>query len=165
MVEQSMTQDMAVMHYGNCPKDAGLAEEKMIVDACRSLGADALVLEQADHAMVVAMNIYDDTYATTSCDPDANLSAVARSLQGRLYSDLCDEGPVAFLPVARVHSAMNVWERQIALVFGRGFAAKLVKGATEGIAPGEMSCDALEDIRLHLYSVTGGCLDLQKVDK
>jgi hypothetical protein len=140
-------------------------EVKTIVDLCRSLRADALVLELADHAIVVAVNDYDGSYAAVSCGPDAHLPSVARGLQVRLYSEPCRESPGTFLPAATVRSVLGRWERQIASVFGRDYAEKLTGGATGEKAPGEMSQDDLERIRLRLSSVIGGCLHLEKVDK
>ena len=138
---------------------------KTLVDLCCSLRADALVLELADHAIVVAVNNYDGSYAAVSCDPDANLPSVSRGLQVRLYSEPCGEGPTAYLPAATVRLAIDRWERQIASVFGPNYAAKLTRGATGEKAPGEMSQDDLERIRLRLSSAIGGCLLLEKVDK
>jgi hypothetical protein len=140
-------------------------EVKTFVDICRSLQADALILELADHAIVVAMNNYDGTYAAVSCDPDAHLPSVVRGLQVRLFSEPCRKNPGTFLPAATVRSVLGRWERQIASVFGRDYAARLTMAATWEEAPGEMSQDDLERIRLRLSSALGGCLLLQKVDK
>lgn len=146
-------------------QDNEVPEVKKIVSVCRSLSADALVLEEADHATVVALNVYDGTYAAASCDPGARFSAVARSLQVRLYSRHEAPSPVAFLPVATVQAALDGWERQIAVVFGQRYAARLVAGAAGAKAAGKVTRDDLERIRLELSSLIGGCLQLEKVDK
>jgi hypothetical protein len=138
---------------------------KRIIDACRNMQADAVALEMEDRTIVVAMNAYDGTYAMTCCDPCANLPTVARGLQLRLYSEPSRDGQAAYLPAATVRSVLLEWERQIALVFGERYASGLINGALGTTAPGEMMPDDLDRIRLQLSSATGGCLDLQKVDK
>jgi hypothetical protein len=151
--------------YASADEKPCPAEVKTFVEICRSLRADAVVLELADQTIVIAMNIYDGTYAVAFCDPEAHFPSVARGLQVRLYSEPCGESSTAFLPAATVRSAMGGWECQIALVFGRHYAAKLMMGASGEKAPGEMSPDDLERIRLRLSSAIGGCLHLEKVDK
>jgi hypothetical protein len=140
-------------------------ELKMIIDACRSLRADALVLEMDDHTTVAVMNVYDGTYATATCRPDAHPLHVVRGLQVRLYSSHCVEGYADFLPAATVRSALGRWERQIAVVFGRHYAAALLSRAMGTKRPGEMSYDDLESVRFQISSAIGGCLLLEKVDK
>lgn len=138
---------------------------KSVVDACRSLRADALALEMPEQAIVAAVNAYDGTYAAAICEPDALLSSIVRGLQVRLYSGQCVESPTAFLPAAAVRSALGRWERQIALVFGGQYAAMLVASAVGTKSAGEMAGDDLESIRLLLSSAIGGCMFLEKVDK
>jgi hypothetical protein len=138
---------------------------KAVVDACRSLRADALALELPEQAIVAAVNPYDGTYAAAICEPDALLSSIVRSLQVRLYSVQCVENPGVYMPAASVRAALGRWERQIALVFGRPYAAMLVASAVGTRPEGEMARDDLESIRLLLSSATGGCMFLEKVDK
>jgi hypothetical protein len=137
---------------------------KKIVDACRSLGADALALELPDQVIVAVVNVYDGAYTAAICQPDAPLASVVRGLQLWLYSGQGLESYTAYLPAATVISALGCWERQIALVFGRQYAAMLVASAGKKAA-GEVSRDDLESIRLLLSSAIGGCVLLQKVDK
>jgi hypothetical protein len=138
---------------------------KVIVDTCRSLRTDALALEMADQVIVAAVNVYDGTYVAAICEPEVSLACVIRGLQVRLYSVECVDSPVIFLPATTVLSALDRWERQIALVFGRQYAAMLVAGASRTKAPGDVAREDLECIRLQLSSAVGGCLLLQKVDK
>jgi hypothetical protein len=140
-------------------------EVKRVVDACRRLNADAVILESIDYAVVASVNVYDSTYAVAICDPGAHLPTVARDLQVRLYRQACEESQINFLPAATVRSALGRWERQIAMVFGRRYAAGLVAGAAEGSKPDGMTRDSLEEVRRRLCVVIGGCIDLQKVDK
>ncbi len=183
MVELFMPGDEAARRHGNYGEDAGMDHEgviacftsgdtkqcpeevKSVIDACRNLRADALVLETIDHTTVAAMNIYDGGFAAALCEPDAHLPSIIRGLQVSLYSGPCDKSPAASIPVATVRSALGRWEQQIALVFGRQYAAMLVTGAARDKAPGEMSGEELERIRLHLVSAIGGCILLEKVDK
>jgi len=140
-------------------------EVKRVIDACRSLRADAVALEMADRMVVVAMNAYDGTYAVACCDPGPHLPSLARGLQVQLYRLPCHDCPTEFLPASVVYKALSRWEQQIALVFGKRYAAKLVAGATRDKSPGEISRDGLESIRLQLSFAIGGCILLQKVDK
>lgn len=140
-------------------------EVKTVVDACRSLLADAVILESIDHAIVVSVSNYDDTYATAICDPEANLPAIARGLRVRLYDQFRNESPGVFLPAATVRKALDRWEGQIAMVFGRQLAAKLVSGRALAITQDRMTRDGLEQIRIQILSATGRCIDLQKADK
>jgi hypothetical protein len=183
MVNLLMPGDEAARRHGNYGIDSGPDHEgvtacftsndtkqcpgevKTILDACHSLRADALVLETIDHATVTVMNIYDGTFAAALCDPYAHLPSIIRGLQVRLYSGPCDESSAASMPAATARSALGRWERQIALVFGRQYAAILVTGAAGDKAPGEMSAEGLEQIRLRLVSAIGGCILLEKVDK
>ena len=178
-----MPGDEAARRHGNYRIDAGPDHEGMtacftskdvtqcpgevitILDACRSLRADAIVLETIDHATVAVMNIYDGTFAAALCDPDAHLPSIIRGLQVSLYSGPCDESSATSLPASTVRSALGRWELQIALVFGKQYAAMLVTGATRDKSPGEISRDGLESIRLQLSFAIGGCILLQKVDK
>jgi hypothetical protein len=183
MVELYMPGEETAVWYGNYGKDAGHDQEgvtarftsedikqcpeevKTILSACRSLRADALVLETVDRTIVVAMNVYDGTFAAALCNPDAHLSSIIRGLQVSLYSGSCNEISTATMPAATIRSAIGRWERQIALVFGRQYAAMLVAEAARDKAPGEISAEKLERIRLRLVSAIGGCILLQKVDK
>ncbi len=140
-------------------------EVEMIVDTCRHLYADAVVLETVDHATAVAVNIYDGTYAAEVCDPDAHVPSVVRGLQVRLYSGSSREKSTAYLPMDVVRSATGRWERQIGLVFGKRYAAMLVADSFGGMAPGEVTPDDLERVRLCLSSAIARCLLLEKVDK
>ncbi len=119
----------------------------------------------AEQTIVAVVNAYDGTYAAATCEPDAHLSSIVRGLQVRLYSGQCVESSGTFLPASTVLSALGRWERQIALVFGRQYAAMLVAGAVGTRSPGEMTRDDLESIRLLLSSAIGGCMFLEKVDK
>jgi hypothetical protein len=175
--------DEAARRHGNYRKVAGPDHEGVIacftardtkecpeevitiVDACRSLRADALVLETVDHTTVAVVNIYDGAFAAAMCGTDAHLPSIIRGLQVSLYSGPCDESPATFLPVASVRSALGRWERQIALVFGRQYAAMLVMRATGGKSLTELSMEELDRVRLRLVSAIGGCIRLEKVDK
>jgi hypothetical protein len=134
---------------------------KSIVDACRSLRADALAIELPEQTIVAVINAYDGTYAAATCEPDAYLSSIARGLQVRLYSGQCVESPGTFLPASGVHSALRHWELQIALVFGRQYAARLVSSAAADRGLGNMSIDDLEAIRRQLSTSIGGCIKLK----
>ncbi len=78
---------------------------KSVVDACRSLRADALAIELPEQTIVVVVNAYDGTYAAAICEPDALLSSIVRGLQVRLYSGQCVESPGAYLPSSTVRSS------------------------------------------------------------
>lgn len=137
---------------------------KSIVEACRCLRADALAIELPEHAIVAVVNAYDDTYTTAICDPGALLSPIVRGLQVRLYSGQSVKSYTAFLPASEVVSALSCWEGQIALVFGRPYAAKLVSGTVAGQDRGRMTISDLEAIRHQLSASVGGCIKL-KVEK
>lgn len=138
---------------------------KSVVDACRSLRADALALELPEQSIVAIVNAYDGTFAAATCEPDAHLPTLVRGLQVRLYSGQCIEGPSTYLPSSTVRTALDSWDRQIALVFGKSYAAMLVAGAVGARSAGELTRDDLESIRLLLSSAIGGCILLEKVDK
>jgi hypothetical protein len=144
----------------HCP-----GEVKTILEACRNLRADALVLETLDHTAVVVLNIYDGTFVAALSDPAAHLPSIISGLQVSLYSGPCDELSSPFLPAATVRSYLGRWEQQIALVFGRQYAALLITIASRDKAPADMSEKDLEQIRLRLASALGGCILLEKVDK
>jgi hypothetical protein len=134
---------------------------KRIIDACRSLQADAVALELADRTIVVALNSYDGTHAVASCGPEVNLSAVVRGLLIRLYSEPSGERAATYLSAVAVRSALLVWERQIALVFGRRYASGLVAGESGTMLQGEVTCDDLEATRRRLTVAIGGCIELK----
>jgi hypothetical protein len=138
---------------------------KSIVDACRHLRADALAIELPEQAIVAVINAYDGTYAAATCEPDAHLSSIVRGLQVRLYSGPGVESPGTFLPSSTVRSALRGWEGQIALVFGKSYAAMLLASTVRARSAGELTREDLESIRLLLSSAIGGCMFLEKVDK
>jgi hypothetical protein len=157
--------DVMAAGFGPADETPCPADVRMVIDACHRLRADALALEMIDYAIVAAVNIYDGTSAVTTCSTDAHLPSIVRGLQVRLYSGPPGESRTACLPAAVVRSAMGRWERQIALVFGRQYAATLITGAVRGKEPEHMTHDGLERIRLQLSFAIGECLILQKVDK
>ncbi len=134
-------------------------EGKMLVEGCRRIGADAAILEYPDHATVVAVNIYGGTFALAVCDPGASLPSVARDLQVRLCRRTCEVRPTEYLSATIVRAALGRWERQIARVFGRRFAAKMVASAVRKHEQGKMTREDLERVRLSLSAAVGGCLD------
>ena len=136
-------------------------EIKLMIEACRSLRADAVALESDDYTTVVAMSAYDGTYAAVRCDPGVHLSLVARSLQVRLLAGPSDVSPAPLIPAIVANAALRQWEHQIALVFGKQYASRLVAGVSGAKAPGEFTAEDLERIRLRLASATGGCLDFR----
>lgn len=124
-----------------------------------------MALELPEQTIVAVVNAYDSTFAAATCEPNAQLSSIVRGLQVRLYSGQCIESPGAFLPSSLVHTALDRWELQIALVFGKSYAARLVTNSVGTRSAGELTRDDLESIRLLLSSAIGGCMFLEKVDK
>ena len=140
-------------------------EVKTLVDACRSLGADAIILEADGYAIVVAVDGYDGTYAAEVCGPDAPLPSIARGLQLRLRDRSGGRCPEDLLPAAAARAALRQWERQIALVFGGRYAARLIADTCGAETPDGMAGEQLGRVRRRLSAAIGGCIDLRKVDK
>jgi hypothetical protein len=137
-----------------------IPEVKSVIDACRSLRADAVALEMADRTIVVAMNAYDGTHAVACCEPGAHLPSIARGLQVQLYRRACHDSPTEFLPVSVVSKALSRWERQIAIVFGRQYAARLVSDAVRSQDWVRVTIYDLEAIRRQLSASIGECIEL-----
>ncbi|MGA9141612.1 MAG: hypothetical protein WBZ29_15415, partial [Methanocella sp.] len=138
---------------------------KQALDACRALNADVTAVESSDRVIVAAVNCYDNTYAAAICDPGIQLPAIARSLQMRLISLSVPDARPDVLPATTVRSYTGLWERKIAAVFGEQYAAGLVTAMAPVKAPDAVSIDDLEQMRMRLTSILGGCLDLPKVDR
>ena len=140
-------------------------EVKMLVEGCRRMGADASIVEYPDRAIVAAVNVYDGTYALAICDLGASLPSIARDLQVQLCRQACDARPTEFLYATIVRTALGRWERQIAVVFGRRFASKLVASAVGPLEQGKMTREDLEQVRLCLSAAVGGCITFLSADK
>lgn len=137
------------------------AEARAAADACRRLGGDAFVLESADHATIAVLDGYDGSCAVAVCDPGASLSAIIRGLRARLYVRDVSEGPGRVLPAAAVRPALRRWERQIAVVFGRNYAARLVSRIAGDKDQGTMTIDDLEGVCRQLSVAIAGCIELK----
>ncbi|MGA9139309.1 MAG: hypothetical protein WBZ29_03735, partial [Methanocella sp.] len=135
------------------------ADIKQALDACRTLNADVTVIESSDRVIVVAVNGYDNTYAAAVCDPGVPLPAIARSLQVRLLSLSVPDARPDVLPAATVRMYTGLLGRKIAAVFGEQYAAGLVTAMAPVKAPDAVSIDDLEQMRMRLTSILGGCLD------
>lgn len=128
-----------------------------IVDECRALGLDVLTRDGSGERLLVAGYAYDNVYAVSRIGASLPAAIAARDLQRLLAANPPGKPGPALLPASEVSAALGRWERQLALVYGRRFAARLVEKACGGssapLAPG-----GLEAVRRHLVAVTGGCI-------
>lgn len=142
--------------------DSRLLEDSAVrefVFQLRKLGADALIVEANDQTVVVARHIYDDVCLVAVCEPGVNGSLVARHIQLYVASGQGMTEPAPMLPVEEVRRAIGRWERQIAHLFGRQYATRLLARSMGGKSYGAMDRADMDVLRSRLSSATGGCID------
>jgi len=130
-----------------------------MVSDCRELGIDVLHTEEGDHRLLMAGQVYDDLYAVTHIPKDVSAVTAARDLQRRMSADRFCPTEKTLVPASDASTIMKRWEWQLTLVFGPRFAARLMEKAICGQSPGRMTAEGLENVRRHLISATGGCID------
>jgi hypothetical protein len=133
------------------------------VESCRALNADVIAIETDGLTIVATYNTYDNTYAAAVCKPDVSLSAVARSLQLRLFDMPASRVSPELLSAASVQKITGIWERKIALLFGERYAAGIIAATMSGKTPDSMTTDDLKEICRSLTSVLGDCIDLRAI--
>jgi hypothetical protein len=130
------------------------------IAGCISLGAEALIIDTTEGAVVVAGDAYEGIYIAAECAKSINAKAIVRIMMARLSEGRLGITAKEVLPAETVRSTLATWEWKISLVFGRKFANRLIESATGDMKPSSMTCDDLQAVRRAISLKTGGCIDL-----
>jgi hypothetical protein len=137
-----------------------------IIGKMRDLKSGELLLESAEEKLLIVRSDYGDIYAIVCYLDDIPPVDVSRLIQLVFARRKSLKGfDVSFMPASSVEILVKRWEHTIGLVFGRGFARKLIEGAFSGKNKGTVTPEDLERIRASISSKLGDCLLLDKVHK
>ncbi len=136
-----------------------------IIKGMKGIKADELLLEREEGMLLVVKYDYGESAAAVYYEDDispADLSRLIQLMFARREPRVCDKAP---MPAAAAEKLIKRWKRRIGLVFGEGFASKLVERALKGKDKNSMTIEELEEARAVVSSALGDCLVLDKVNK
>lgn len=148
---------------GHCyPEDEGIS---WLLERMGGLRAGEVLVE-ADSGMLLAVKYeYGDMgVAAFYRDgiPPSDLSRLAGLLLAGHGQRACTR---RYVPASEVARLARSWARAIAMVFGEGYASRLVDGALGGGGRGSLTPGDLEAARAFISSALGDCLPLEKVNR
>ncbi|WP_174590438.1 hypothetical protein [Methanocella conradii] len=141
------------------PQDEGLDH---LMEGMRSVKASELLFEWGGGKLLAVKHDYGDSVAAIYYDGPISPADLARLVQlmfTRRDQRACNK---ALVPATRVKTVTSRWKRRIALVFGEGFASRLVETSLKGKDKGMLTLEDLEDARIVISRALGNCLPLDK---
>ena len=144
------------------PKEEGLDN---LIGWMRSVKASELLFDGEGGKLLAVKHDYGDSVVAIRYDGPVSPIDLARLVQlifTRHDMRACNR---ALVPAPRVKAIASRWKRRIALVFGDGFASRLVESSLKGKDEGALTLEDLEDMRIAISRALGDCLPLDKVNK
>lgn len=144
------------------PEDESLDN---LIGWMRSIRAGELLFEGEGGKLLAVKHEYGDSVVAIRYEGPASPADLARLVQLMFTRHDLRISSRAFVPASYVKSIASRWKRRIALVFGDSFASRLVGAQLKGKDEGALTIKDLEEARLSISRVIGGCLPLDKVNK